>query len=130
LTGITSLRNTYKGDPFVGCRDNHSVNSVALAVVKAMIASSSSSILKMAVVTISIVGGRTALVESAFRGRLKVVEFLPKHGADPRVKARIGRNAYFCSEPSRETAMIRGRSSHYQESREAETNRRIISIML
>lgn len=34
LSRVTSFLKTYKGDPFVSCRDNSSVDSVALAVVE------------------------------------------------------------------------------------------------
>jgi hypothetical protein len=74
--------------------------------------------------------GRTPLMEAALWGRLKVVNFLLQHGADPRAKDRRGGSAYFHSRPSRRTARMREECSHYQESIEAEPNRRTIAIKL
>jgi hypothetical protein len=130
LHGVASLLGRYKDDPFVNWRNKDGVNCVALAAVEGHD--------KMIQFLHGKGGdlnnvdrrGRTPLMEVALWGRLKVVNFLLEHGADPCAKDRKGRGAYFYSRPSRRTARMREGFSHYQESNEAELNRRIIAIKL
>ncbi|KAL1903522.1 hypothetical protein Sste5346_000150 [Sporothrix stenoceras] len=130
LRGVAFLLETYKDDPFISWRNKEGGNCVSLAATEGH---------DMMIQFLHTKGGdlnntdnrgRTPLMEAALWGRLKAVNYLLEHGADPRAKDRKGRGAYFYSRPSRRTARMREKFSHYPESGEAETNRRIIAIKL
>ncbi|KAI9162740.1 Cytochrome P450 monooxygenase CLM2 [Paramyrothecium foliicola] len=130
LPGVGPLLETYKHDPFVSRRDNHGVNFVVLAAVEGH-----DEIIRFLHVNHDDLNnvdsrGRTPLMEAALWGRLKVGEFLLQHSADLYAKDHQGRTAYVYSRPSKHTARMRDKFDRYQESREAENNRRVIAIRL
>jgi ankyrin repeat protein len=94
------LLKTYKDDLFVNYRDARGINCIAQAAAEGhdemiqFLHSKGGNLLDNVDCR-----GRTPLMESALWGRLKVVEFLLKHGANPRAKDRKGRNAYFTRHP-------------------------------
>lgn len=130
LRGVASLLETYKDDPLVSWRDKDRVNCIALAAVEGHDKMVRFLYDKGGDLNNADSRGRTPLMEAALWGRLKVVDFLLDHGADPRAKDCKGRSAYSYSRPSRKMTRMREKSSHYQESGEAETNRRIIAVKL
>ena len=130
LRGVTSLLETYKDDPFVSRRDEAGVNCIALAAVEGHDKIIQCLRKKGGEVNNADIRGRTPLMESALWGRLKAVDLLLELGADPHAEDCKGHNAYFYSRPSRKTARMREEFDHYQESREANINRRIIAVKL
>lgn len=130
LGGVASLLETYKDDPFVGCRDKDGVNCIALAAVEGHDNMIQFLYDKGGDLNNVDRRGRTPLMEAALWGRLKVVNFLLEHGGDPYARDRKGRGAYFYSKPSRGTARMREVFSSYQESSEAKLNRRIVATKL
>lgn len=130
LRGAASLLETYKDDPFVSWRNKDGVNCIALAAVEGHDTMIQFLHDKGGDLNNADTRRRTPLMEAALWGRLKVVNFLLEHGADPYAKDHKGRGVYFYSRPSRRTARMREVFNHYQESSEAELNRRIIAIKL
>ncbi|KAI9146774.1 Serine/threonine-protein phosphatase 6 regulatory ankyrin repeat subunit B [Paramyrothecium foliicola] len=130
LSGVISLLSNHKEDPFVSWRDDRGANCIALAAVEGH--HEIIEILHKEHGDLNNVDkrGRTPLMEAALWGRQKAVDYLLQHGADPHAKDHKGRNAYFYSRPSKKTVRMREVFDHYQESLEAETNRRIIAMSL
>lgn len=100
LRGVASLLETYKDDPFVSWRGRDRVNCIALAAIEGHEKMVQFLHDKSGNLNNADSRGRTPLMEAALWRRLKVVDFLLEHGADPRAKDRKGRSAYFYSRPS------------------------------
>jgi hypothetical protein len=130
LCGVASLLETYKDDPFVSWRDEYGVNCIALAAVEGHDRLIQFLHNKGGDLNNADSRGQTPLMKAALWGRLKAVNFLLGHGANPRAKDRKGRGAYFYSTPSRTTARMREKFNHYQERSDAERNRRVIAVKL
>ncbi|KAJ2969546.1 hypothetical protein NUW58_g9964 [Xylaria curta] len=130
LRGVASLLETYKHDPFVSWRNKNGVNCIALAAVEGHDKMIQFLHGKGGDLNNADKRGRTPLMESALWGRLRAVNFLLENGADPRANDCEGRSAYFYSRPSKKTARMREKFSHYQDGDEAEANRRIIAMKL
>ncbi len=130
LHGVAFLLETYKDDTFISQRNKRGVNCIAWAAIEGHDKMVQLLYDKGGDLNNADSRGRTPLMEAALWGRLEVVNFLLEHGADPRAKDRRGRSAYFYSRPSTTTARMRDNFPDYQESIEAERNRRIIAINL
>ncbi|KAG9254521.1 ankyrin repeat protein [Emericellopsis atlantica] len=128
---IASLLWKYQDDPFVSRRNKEGENCIALAAIEGHLEMVRYLHQKGGNLDNINNRGWTPLMEAALWGRLEVVKYLLNHGADPRVKDRKGRNAYFYSRPSRRTARMRLlRNDHYEDSSEDEDNRRRVALML
>ncbi|PWI64739.1 hypothetical protein PCL_08604 [Purpureocillium lilacinum] len=130
LPGVAALLQTYEDDPFVSYKDADGDNCIALAATEGhdeMIQFLQSKGGDLNNVNSR---GRTPLMMAALWGRLKVVDYLLDHGADPYAKDRNGQSAYFYSRPSRRMRRLRDKFGHYHESNGASSNRKFITVML
>ncbi|KJZ70766.1 hypothetical protein HIM_09850 [Hirsutella minnesotensis 3608] len=130
LHGVAALLETYKDDPFVSYKNKVGDNCITLAAVEGhdkMIQFLHS---KGGDLNNADSRGQTPLMMAALWGRLKAVDYLLDHGANPCAMDLKGYSAYFYSRPLRRMRRLRDEFGNYQESNEAEINRRFIAVRL